>query len=347
EVSFTAEEVANLVPIEGEEDAFWFYRNVVAHDRFKVMRKPLEGGGYVYKRYTNWIGLEAYQNKIVSEPYEPGSIFKAITMASAIDDKDVTPKTAFHDPGFLKVDEFEITNVSARCTGYVTMTNVLENSCNTGVGWIAQKMGRNLFYSYMMKFGFGERTGIEFDNEHTGQIEHFSQWAESELVTHAFGQGITTTPLQMATAYAAIANSGVLMQPHIVETIIEKSGKEVDTEINPIQQVISADTAEKVTAMLVSAVENGVAANAALDRYYIAAKTGTSQTYRYGKPLNGAGTTLTTIVGFGPIEDPKFVLLVKFDRPRSSEWADATAAYLFKDISAYLYEYLGIPPDKK
>lgn len=363
EISFTPEEVESLETIETEENAFWFYRNRDAHDRFKVIRRPIDGqeNNYIYYRYKNWIGLESYQNKAVAAPYEPGSVYKAITMASAIDDKDVTPQTAFHDPGVLFVDQnnngkwtgpdglrydYKIGNVSAKCTGYVTMVNVLENSCNTGVGWVAKKMGKNLFYSYMMKFGFADRTGIEFDNEHPGQIAHFSQWSESSLVTHAFGQGITATPIQMTLAYAAVANGGILMQPHIVEKTVQKNGRITETEPNEIHRVIDEDTATKVTAMLVSAVENGVAENAGLENHYIAAKTGTSQTYKYGQPLTGAGTTITSIAGFGPIENPKFVLYVKFDRPRSSEWADSTTAYLFKDIATYLYEYLGIPPDK-
>lgn len=396
EVPFSREEVASLEPIATEENAYWFYRNRDAHDRYKVIRKRVDGkeelnpspteepdtesdpnaptaetatppspddyDKYAYYRYDNWIGLEAYQNKIVAAPYEPGSVFKAITMSSAIDDKDVTPQTSFQDPGIMFLDQnqygrvtgpdglrydYQIGNVSSQCTGYVTMVRVIEYSCNTGVGWVAKKMGKNLFYSYMMKFGFGDRTGIEFDNENTGQIEHFSQWTESELVTHAFGQGITTTPLQMATAYSALANGGILMQPHVVEKIIQRKGKTFETETTPVHRVIDEDTSTKITAMLVSAVENGVAKNAAVPDHYIAAKTGTSQTYKNGKPLSGAGTTITSIAGFGPIDNPKFVILVKFDRPHTSEWADSTAAFLFKDIAAYLYEYLGVPPDKQ
>ncbi len=347
EINLSAEETKQLVPIEGEPDTFWFYRNVPSQDRYKVFREKLPDGTIIYKRFTNWIGIEALQNKVVSVPYEPGSVFKAITMSSALDDKDVTPNTAFNDPGVLKVDEYEIKNVSARCTGYINMSTALAYSCNTGLGFVAQKMGRTLFYSYMMKYGFGERTDIEFDNEDPGKIAHFSQWADSELVTHGFGQGILVTPLQMISAYSAIANKGVLMQPHIVEKVVQSSGKTVPTESTPLQQVITAETANTITAMLVNAVENGVAKNAALPDHYMAAKTGTSQTYKHGKPLTGAGTTIASIAGFGPIEDPKFVILVKLDRPRSSEWADSTAAYLYKDIAAYLFEYFGLPPDKK
>lgn len=357
EVNFTADEIKNLTPIEGEDGNFWFYRNVPAHDRYKVMSEILENGQKIYKRYKNWIGLEAYQNKIVSAPYEPGSVFKAITMASAIDDKDVTANTAFNDPGFLNIDFNVITgkydsepieNVSAKCTGYVNMTHVLSNSCNTGLSWIAKRMGKTLFYSYIIRFGFNERTGIEFDNEHPGNVAHYNNWnSESDFLTKSFGQGLTVTPLQMVTAYAAIANGGKLMQPHIVDKIIQDNGKVIQTEPMVVQQVISEQTAHTITAMLVNAVENGVARNAALPNYYLAGKTGTSQTYLRGKAMTGAGTTLASIAGFGPIDNPKFVLYVKFDRPRTSEWADATAVYLYRDIAAYLYEYMGIPPDKK
>jgi len=357
EINFTADEIKSLVPIDGEDGSFWFYRNVPAHDRYKVLTEILDNGQKIYKRYKNWIGLEAYQNKVVSAPYEPGSVFKAITMSSAIDDKDVSSDTAFNDPGFVNIDwnpikqDYDsdpIRNVSAKCTGYVNMTHVLANSCNTGLSWVAKKMGKALFYSYIVRFGFGERTGIEFDNEHPGNVAHYNNWhSESDFLTKSFGQGLTVTPLQMITAYAAIANGGKLMQPHIVDKIIQANGKVIQTEPLVVQQVISEQTAHTVTAMLVAAVENGVAHNAMLPNYYIAGKTGTSQTYLHGKAMTGAGTTIASIAGFGPIDDPKWVLYVKFDRPRSSEWADTTAIYVFKDVASYLYEYMGIPPDKK
>lgn len=361
EIDFSPEEIEKLEPIKGEPDAFWFYRNRDAHDRFKVFRKPVDkkyekGEEIVYKyyKYANLIGFEAYKNKVVSDPYEPGSVFKIITMSSAMDDRTVTPQTSFNDPGELKVDwnpakndyDYTITNVSKKCTGYVNMINVIEYSCNTGVGWVAKKMGANLFYSYIKRFGFGERTGIEFDNEQPGTIEHFSKWVESELVTHAFGQGLTVTPIQMVTAYAAIANGGILLQPHIVDSIVKENGSVIKTEVNVVHRVISEDVAKKATAMLVSAVENGVSNGAVVEHHYIAAKTGTSQTYKNGKALKGAGTTIASIAGFGPIDDPKFVLYVKLDRPRTSEWSGNTAAHVFSEIATYLYDYLGIPPDK-
>ncbi len=360
EINLTPEQVAALVPVEKEENTFTTYdaRPSQGTSKYLIFREALEAGGYIYNRYKNWIGFEAYQNKAVAAPYEPGSVFKAIAMASAIDDKDVTPNTAFNDPGILYIDYNPITkvyesepieNVSPKCTGYVTMSHVLANSCNTGMSFVAKKMGKTLFYSYIKRFGFGERTGIEFDNENAGQVSHFKGWiSESDLYTKAFGQGLTVTPIQMVAAYAAIANKGTLMQPHIVEEIRQADGKVTPTEPTAIQQVISPETANTVTAMLVGAVENGVAKKAQLPNHYIAAKTGTSQTVdRRGKYAFGIGTTIASIAGFGPIDNPQFVIYVKLDHPRNNVYADVNAIEVFRKISEYLYDYYGIPADKK
>ncbi len=346
DIKLSEQEIADLVPIEDMENTYWLYRNVAAHDRIMIFKNTLADGTEIYQRYKNTFGPEAYQNKAVASPYEPGSVFKVITMAIAIDDQDVTPSTVFHDSGVLEVDEFEITNVSSECTGRITATEILAFSCNTGMGKIAQRIGGNLFYNYLKRFNFGERTEIEFENEHPGKLEHFNDWAPSELVTHAFGQGLTATMVQMGTAISAIANDGVMMQPYIVESIEKEDGNIYTTDPTILSQVIRPETAETIKNMMIGAVENGVANKAQLDSHYIAGKTGTSQTYRHGKPLKGAGTTLASLGGFGPINDPKFVLLVKLDRPRSSEWASETAAPLFKEMAEYLYEYYSIPPDK-
>ncbi len=350
------EEIAALVPIQNEENTFWFYRNILTLDRIKIFKETLADGTVIYKKYKNTFGAEAYQNKVVAQNYEPGSIFKIVTMASALDDGDVKPSTSFTDPGFLQLDwnpstkkyDYEIRNVSTKCTGRVNMAWVIQNSCNTGIAQVAQKMGRNLFYNYILKFGFNERTEIEFDNESSGKIGPFEKWTDSELATHAFGQGITVTPLQMVAAYSVIANKGVLMQPHIVESINQKNKKTVPTDQTSVQRVVSEQTANLVTAMLVNNVENGDSyGRMRLPRHYFGAKTGTAQTYRGGKALSGVGTTITTVLGFAPIDNPKFVILAKLDHPRTVEWADATAGVLLHDIMEYLFDYYSIPPDKK
>ena len=342
DIELNEEEIESLLPIEESDKHFVFYRNYDTDDKYEVFKDIEEGKDPVYQRYVNFFGAEVYQNKIVAAIYEPGSVFKSIAMAAAIDDGDVTPNHTFYESGPIEVDEFTIRNSTDEYRGNQTMTNVLEESSNVGMAYVAKKIGRNLFYSYMMKFGFGERTGIEFDTEEGGKIEYFTQWADSELVTHAFGQGIAVTPLQMANGYAALANGGILMQPYIVDSVTKGDGKVEMTEPMIISQAISEDTSHKITAMLVSAVENGVAKNGKVDRHYVAGKTGTSQTYKWGEPLEGAGTTITSFAGYGPVDDPKFVI----DRPRASEWGSDTAAPIFADIAEFLFGYYNIPPDK-
>lgn len=362
-INLSSDDIKNLVPVTGIDNAFWFYRNVQLEDRIMIFREQQDDGTVIYKKYKNVTGPEAYQNKTISQAYEPGSVYKIITMSAGIDDGDVKPSTSFNDPGVLFLDKNKngkhtgpdgekydamIKNVAAKCTGYVNMTWVIQNSCNTGISFVARKIGRSLFYSYMLKFGFNERTEIEFDNESPGKIAHFEEWTDSELANHAFGQGILVTPLQMIAAYAVVANKGVLMQPHIVDSIMQKDGKTVKSDPVALQRVISETTANTMTAMLVNNVENGDSyGKIRLKDHYLGAKTGTAQTYKHGEAMSGAGTTITTVVGFAPVDNPKFVILTKMDRPRSSEWADATAAVLYHDIAEYLFSYYSIPPDKK
>ena len=346
DIDLTPEEIDSLVPVKESDTDFYFYRNYDVGDKYEVFKNIEEGKNSVFQRFINWFGPEVYQNKAVASIYEPGSVFKPVTMAAAIDDGDVTPNTTFYESGPIKVDEYEIHNSTEQYRGLQTMTNVIEQSSNVGMAFVAKKIGRNLFYSYMMKFGLNTKTGIEFDNEEAGSIEYFTQWADSELLTHAFGQGIAVTPLQMANAYAALANKGTLMQPYIVDATRDQNGKTTYTEPLIVNQAVTEDTANKITAILVSSVENGVANKAQVPGHYVAGKTGTSQTYKWGKPLSGAGTTFASFGGYGPVDDPKFVVLIKLDRPRSSEWGADTAAPMFKDVASFLFDYYNIPPDK-
>jgi len=352
EITFTPEERERFVATK-TPGTYYFYENVDEVKRYLVFEEIGEDKQIHYYRYANFVGPEVYHNKIVSWPYEPGSVFKAIVMAMAIDDGDVTPNTTYNDAGPVKVDfnvytqkyDFEIKN-STGYHGLVNMTTVLAMSLNTGMTFVSKKIGPALMYSYLKKFGLLDRTDIEFDAEALGSVEHFDGWTESELATHAFGQGLTITMIQLANAYSVIANGGILMQPFIVQEIRHKDGSKLTTDPAEIRRVISEETSSKVSAMLVQAVENGVAKKAKLDNHYIAGKTGTAQTYKNGRVLTGRGTTVATIIGFAPIKDPKFVIVVKYDRPRTSVWADDTASITFKKLAEYLFDYYNIPPDK-
>lgn len=347
-IELTEDEKKRLVEVDkGDYVETYLYINVDTHDRIQLFPEKDKDENITYFKYKNKVGPGAYRNINIIDPYEPGSVFKTIAMAAALDDGDVTPGTTYNETGPIKVDEFEIHNANNKYRGIQDMTQVLENSSNIGIAWVAKKIGRNLFYNYMKRFGFAERTDLELLGENKGQIEDFTHWADSELVTHAFGQGILTTPLQMAVAYAAIANKGILMKPHIIEKIEGASGKTTIIEPRPAGRAITEKTATTLIAMLTNAVENGVARHAQVANHYVAGKTGTSQTYKWGKPLSGAGTTIATFMGIAPVTDPKFVIIVKMDRPRQSEWADVTVAPLAGEIMEYLFNYYNIPPDKK
>ncbi len=351
EINFSDEEKARLIETK-EKGVYKFYTNEQTLSFFLVFEESDKDGKKRFFRYENFVGPEVYHNKTVAWPYEPGSIFKAIAMAIAIDDGDVTPDTKYNDIGPIGVDfnkytqkyDFEIKNAD-RYMGLVDMRTVLAFSLNTGMTFVAKQMGQALFYKYMEKFGFMDKTDIEFASEIKGKIDDYENWTESELATHAFGQGITVNMLQMANAYSVIANGGILMQPHIVAEIRHEDGTVSKTEPREVRRVLKEETSLKMIAMLANSVETGFANKAKIPGYFMAGKTGTSQTYKHGKALSGAGTTITTFAGFGPISDPKWVAIVKLDYPKISEWSEATVTPAFKEVAQFLYDYLNIPPD--
>lgn len=297
--------------------------------------------------YTNKVGPGAYFNKPVQGTYEPGSIFKPIVMAAAIDAGEVTPQTRYMDKGELKVDEFTIRNVSNNCLGYQNMINVLNYSCNIGMSFIARNLGKTLMYKYISEFGFGNRTDIELPNESKGIVSHYDTWSDARLFNIAFGQGLTVTPLQMAQAYSALANGGILIAPRIIEKIVLPNGKEEKRKVQYVKRVISKETADTVAAMLTSVVENGGSKVVKTDGYFVAGKTGTAQIAgRGGYEADEIGNTYGSFAGFFPADKPRFVIITVIERPRSSKWADQTAAPLFKEITEFMISYFHVPPER-
>gem|GEM_PF-220917 len=298
-----------------------------------------------YYKFVNDVGPEVYQLKAVTLPYEPGSVFKPLAMAAAIDAGEVTPYSTFFSDGPVQVDEYQIHTFNDVYYGTSTMTDVLIHSDNTGMVYIAQQLGSALFYDYLIAFGMNEKTHIEFEGENTGRLEYYDYWSDSELVTKAFGQGIGVTPIQLVTGISSLANGGLLMQPYIVESITDPDGRTQTFEPQINKRVLTEETSNQITAMMTAVVEEG-APLAALDTHYIAGKTGTAQTYKWGKALSGKGTTITSFVGFAPIDDPQFTVLVKLDRPKTIEWGAATAGPIFKELAEFLVTYYNIQPDK-
>ncbi|MFH0770436.1 MAG: penicillin-binding protein 2 [Candidatus Peregrinibacteria bacterium] len=303
----------------------------------------------IWLKYQNNIGVGAYLNRAVQSIYEPGSVLKPITMSIAIDQGEVTPSDTYDDKAPVKVDEYTIKNALNIYYGKVTMTNCLEFSINTCMTTVSTKLGRKLFYTMLDRFGFGRVTGIELEDEQPGEIEPWRKWSNSLLATSAFGQGLSSTPLQVITGWCALANGGKLMRPTIVDSIVRTNGTIETTQPKVLDQVITSDTSATITAMLVSSVRNGYAKVAGVKGYRIAGKTGTSQIAGPGgKYETGTGSTIASFMGYAPIDHPKFVILVKLDRPRAPGIVHGAqaAAPIFKEIAEFLFKYYGIPPDE-
>ena len=291
--------------------------------------------------------FKIFQNSATQKFFEPGSIFKPITMAGALDQGRITPQTTYVDEGEVKIGGYTIYNYGKKVWGERTMTEVLENSINTGAVFVERKLGSNLFLEYIEKFGLFEPTGIDLQGEVFSENKEFKKGYEINFATVSFGQGIEITPLQMARAFCAIANGGKMVKPYTVEKIVNyDKTKEIQPQISP-EQVISLNAASKLTAMLVGVVENGFGKKAKIPGYYIAGKTGTAQVPWSALGVKKKGyseTTWQSFIGFAPAFSPKFLILVKLDNPQTNT-AESSAVPIFKELAKYIIDYLEIPPD--
>lgn len=293
--------------------------------------------------------INIFNNQAVFSQYEPGSIFKGITMAMGIDQEKVMPYTTFNDTGSVKIADYEIKNSDLKAHGVIDMNGVLQESLNTGTIFIMRKVGIDMFREYVKNFGFGERTGIELEGESAGDIKNLvKDKANKELyaATASFGQGIAVTPLQMVNAFAAIANGGILMKPYLVKEVIHNDGSRIVTKPKQMRRVISERGSMILSGMLVNVVENGHGKRAGVDGYYIAGKTGTAQIPKKDGRGYQENAHIGSFAGFAPANDPKFAMLVRLDNPRDVEWAESSAAPLFGEISEFLLHYMQVKTER-
>lgn len=293
--------------------------------------------------YSKVENVSVYNNTSVFTPYEPGSVFKPITMSIGLDLDLISPDTTFTDPCVKKLNGYEIKNANDECYGVSSMTSVLENSINTGAMWVEEKIGPERYKNYVNKFGFGEKTGIELATETAGDVRSLGKTGEIWGAVASFGQGIMVTPLQLTVAYAALANGGNLLRPYIVAEKRYANGKIEKTETLVNERVLSARASKLVTGMLVSVIENGHSKEAKSANYYLAGKTGTAQIAGKGGYLEHV--TNHTFAGYGPASNPKIALVVKFEQP-GRDWADSTAGPVFRDVMKFALEYLGVPRER-
>lgn len=301
-----------------------------------------------------WVGN--YKNDVVGGLYEPGSVFKPITVAIGLDSGEIKPEDRYYDRGYVELDlggpkKQRISNIASQCLGNNTYANALNWSCNVGMINIIEKIGRSLFSRYISDFWFGKKTNLTIDGEVFSQISNYEKWSRIQFFTMSFGQGINATLLQMASAYSVLANGWVYMQPYIVEKIGYPNGKNINTVPTPVRRVIKEETSKTITAMLVDSVKYGFAKSGWVPWYTMAGKTGTSQipykwTYENIYFNQNIGHTITSYGWYAPAYNPKFVLIVSIERPRTGIYSETTSSTLYSEIAGYLLGYYKVPKNK-
>lgn len=277
--------------------------------------------------------IKNYLNPAVEAVYEPGSVFKVITMAAGIDSGKISPETTYLDTGSVTFDGKTIKNWDLKAHGIQTMTGVIEQSINTGAVFAQRKIGQDIFYNYLIKFGFNEPTGVVLPGEVKGNINNLKSNKDIDFATASFGQGVAVTPLQLIKAISAIANNGILMKPLILK----------DEKPQVVRQAVSPETAKKVVEMMISAVKKNELA--VIKNYSVAGKTGTAFIPNFG----GKGYSdeiINTYVGFAPARDPKFAILIKLEKPEGAPLAGQTVVPAFRELAQFVLNYYNIAPDE-
>ena len=293
--------------------------------------------------YDEVIKGEVPYNSSVSQMYEPGSVFKVLTMATALDTGAVTPDTTFLDTGVIEIGGAYIYNWNYGAWGEQTMTGCLQHSLNVCLTWVAKQIGTTKFYEYMQRFNLGHTTGIDIANEASGilRLPGSGDWYEADLGTNSFGQGISVTPVQMLMAVSALANNGGMVMPHLMRSMVTE-GRQYTSLHSIVGTPIRPETAQTITEMLANSLETE-ASVALVEGYRVAGKTGTAQ---IATPLGYADNiTNASFVGWGPIDDPKYMIYVWFERPTSSPWGSEVAAPIFSEVFSGIVELSGLPPD--
>ena len=281
-------------------------------------------------------------NLAISQVYEPGSVMKPVTISAAINLGIVTPETTFEDNGPVWYSDYQIDNWDGKHHGTQTIIELLQKSNNIGAAWVGHQVGRDSLYTYFKNFGLGSKTSIDLEGEDAGILRDVDEWTDIDLATAAFGQGVSTTPLQLLNAFNVIANGGYLLEPRVIDRIISSDG-ETDIPTKNVRRVISKETSDTMVDLLEKAAEGGEAKYFMLNNYRVAGKTGTAQIPEGGK--YSPNRTNATFVGF-LAGSKEFSMIVKLEEPQESVYAAETAAPLWMDIAKELVKFYGLVPDK-
>ena len=292
--------------------------------------------GTIYKNASEF-------DRAVSMPYEPGSVLKILTMAAALDTGTVTANTPFLDTGAIMVGGATIRNWDDAAWGPQDMIGCLQHSLNVCLAWVSTQTGAQNFYGYMNRFGLGHLTGIDLAGEAAGRLKvpGDGDWYPVDLATNAFGQGVSVTPIQMLMAASAISGDGRMVTPHVLSAMV-RDGRQYSVPVQYAGSPITSDTARTLSQMLSISLENE-SSNALVPGYSVAGKTGTAQIP--GDFGYEAGVTNASFIGWGPVDDPRFMVYVWLERPSASIWGSETAAPVFSEVAQKAVVILNIPPD--
>jgi cell division protein FtsI/penicillin-binding protein 2 len=312
-----------------------------------VILDPKTGGilamavepGFDANRFSK-VPRDRQRNRAVTDTYEPGSTFKVVTVTGALETGMVTPSTKYTLAPTIDVADRTIHDAEPRGTETMTVSQIISHSSNVGVVTLALGLGRQTLADWIDRYGFGHVTGVEYPGETPGIVVPPERWSGSTIGNVPIGHGIAVTPLQMASAYAAIANKGVEISPHLVERVVGGSVAQPKR-----RRVLSAKTAAQVTRMLRGVVDEGSGIEAHVPGYKVAGKTGTAAK---PDPVNGGYSEsryVASFVGFAPVRNPRFVALVTVDEPRGTIWGGTAAAPAFREIAEFALQYFQVPPD--
>ncbi|MCA9358039.1 penicillin-binding protein 2 [Candidatus Kaiserbacteria bacterium] len=291
--------------------------------------------------------IEQFQNPLVENVYEMGSIIKPLTMAAGIDAGAVTAQTTYYDAGSIELNDYTIRNYDGRGRGTVPMQEVLNQSLNTGVSFVVQRMGKDAFRKYFLNYKLGSETGVDLPNEVHGLVHNLNSPRDVEYATASFGQGIATTPMETVRALATLANDGKLVTPHLVKRIEYDDGEVKEIRYPEGEQVLKESTSEEISRMLTIVVDDALRGGAvALPHHTIGAKTGTAQ---IPDPVHGGyyeDKYLHSFFGYFPAFDPKFIVFMYTVEPQGVRYASETLTEPFMEITKFLINYYSIPPDR-
>lgn len=324
----------------------YYYNNTEIYLR-EAEREELWDMSLVKYRYKNYYWAQVYKNDAISSLYEPWSVMKAVTVSAWLDSWEITRNSMYMDEWQVKIDTYTIKNVAKNCLWYHTFWNALNFSCNVWMIRIVQKVWRVLMHQYLNDFWFWDVTKVDLSGEVYSKIKPWERWSTAQLLTSSYWLWISVTPLQMAAAYSVIANWWVYMKPRIIEEIRFPDWKIIKYKPEEERRVIKKSTAKDVSEMLYDWAENWVAKNWRVEWYNLACKSGTAQIAYKWKYETWVWSTNWTFAWFGPVEDPKFVIIVKLERIRTSQFGWETSWHIFADVAKYLLDYYWIPKKPK